>query len=61
MSSRPRFDFKVLEQERIPSCAWYQTDLFTMTILPDALSFTEINFRLIHIDGYEDRELSRIS
>jgi hypothetical protein len=56
MLRRPRFDFKALEQKIIPSCAWYQTDQFTMPILPDTLSFREISFRLIHVDGYEDRE-----
>jgi len=61
MLSRPRFDFKALEQKKIPACAWYQTDQFTITIFPDTLIFTEINFRFIHIDGYEDRWLSHIS
>jgi len=61
MLRRPRFDFNTLEQKGIPACTWYQTDQFTMAMLPDTLSFREVNFRLIRFDGYEDRELSHIS
>ena len=61
MLFRTRFDFKALQQKIIPACAWYQTGQFTKPILPKTLTFRQISFRLIHIDGYEDRELSHIS
>jgi hypothetical protein len=38
MLRRPRFNFKTLEQKIILAFAWYQTDHFTLTIIPDTLS-----------------------